>query len=419
ATAGLAPRFDALARSGVVFDRAMAPSSWTVPSTSTLMTGLPPSAHGAVDNDSMVLPGDIPTLAERARAAGVATGAVVANELLRPAAGYARGFESYARIPYCNARQVNDLAAAFLENHSGQQFLLYLHYFDPHGPVNAPGEWRDRYVEPELRHLVVREAEGRLLEALKASMAGRGPAPTPDDPDVRFLRQRYLGEVAYLDALLAELLDGLERLGRDRDTIVVITADHGEEFMDHGMYGHGSQLFDETLHVPLIVLAPEDVRLPWRPGTRVPDLVNTSGLYASILDWLDVPFDPDQVLAGLDQRVAFAISETHKGVANDNRGDPLRRYLACVRTADWRLITSERVEGESGPQVQVLYDLRADPDCQSPLPADAEAQAAVRKELLQLLGEFLDWAKGHRGASPIPGGSLQTIEMLKQMGYTH
>jgi arylsulfatase A-like enzyme len=139
----------------------------------------------------MVLPGDKPTLAELARAAGVATGAVVASDILRPAAGYQRGFESFARVPWANARQVNDLAAAFIENHAGQQFLLFLHYFDPHGPLHPPGEWRDRYLDPELRPLVVREAEARLLAKMFAAAKGEGAPPAPDDPDVRFLHGLY------------------------------------------------------------------------------------------------------------------------------------------------------------------------------------------------------------------------------------
>jgi arylsulfatase A-like enzyme len=417
AIADLAPSFDALAKGGVVFERAMTPSSWTVPSTSTLLTGLPPAAHGAVDHALMVLPGDKPTLAELARAAGVATGAVVASDILRPAAGYQRGFESFARVPWANARQVNDLAAAFIENHAGQQFLLFLHYFDPHGPLHPPGEWRDRYLDPELRPLVVREAEARLLAKMFAAAKGEGAPPAPDDPDVRFLHGLYLGEVAWLDHQLGELLAGLERLGRARDTLVVVTADHGEEFMDHGMYGHGSQLFDETVHVPLLLRAPKDFTLPSRAGTRVSSVVSTAGLFASVLGWLGVPYDAESVLPGLERRQDFAISETSKGVAYDQRGDPFRRYLASVRTPEWRMVTRERVEGECGPPDFTFYDLRNDPGATRPLTREQVGDPAVLRQLSGLLEGAREWALGHRGAAPLPGGGEQTAATIAALGY--
>ena len=416
--ADLAPAFDALGRSGVVFERAMTPSSWTVPSTSTLLTGLPPTAHGAVDHALMVLPGDKPTLAELARQAGVATGAVVASDILRPAAGYERGFESYARVPWANARQVDDLAAAFIENHAGQQFFLFLHYFDPHGPLNPPGEWRNKYVEPELRTLVVREAEARLLAAMLSAAKGERAPPGRDDPDIRFLRELYLGEVAWLDHQLGELLAGLKRLGRDGDTLVVVTADHGEEFMDHGMYGHGSQLFDETLHVPLLLRAPKDFTLPSRAGTRVGAVTSTAGLFASVLGWLGVPFDEGSVLHGLERRDDFAISETSKGVAYDQRGDPFRRYLASVRTPEWRLVSREKVEGEAGEPDLVLYDLTSDPGAAHPLSPEQVHDRQLMQRLAELLSGERQWALDHRGAAPLPGGGAQTEETLRALGYT-
>lgn len=416
-TAGLAPHFDALGKASVVFDAAMTPSSWTVPTTSTLLTGLPPAAHGAVDHALMVLPGDKPTLAELARQAGVATGAVVASDILRPAAGYDRGFESYARVPWVNARQVNDLASAFIENHSGQQFFLFLHYFDPHGPLNPPGEWRNKYVESELQGQVVFEVQERVRNRMLAWVSGTGEALTPDDPDMRFLRGLYLGEVAWFDHQLGELLAGLKRMGRERDTLIVLTADHGEEFMEHGMYGHGSQLFDETLHVPLLVRAPKDFTLPSQAGARVTEVTSTAGLFASVLRWLGVPFDEGSVLHGIERRDDFAISETSKGVAYDRVGDPFRRYLASVRTGDWRMIARERVECESGPPDLMFYDLRADPGSTHALTREQVHDPAVLKRLSELLEGSRQWAHAHRGAAPLPGGGAQTAEALSALGY--
>jgi arylsulfatase A-like enzyme len=417
APADLTPNLSALAWRGVTFEQAMAPSPWTVPTTASLMTGLPPSAHGAVDHDRMVLPGGVPTLAERARASGVATGAVVASDVLRPHAGFARGFESYAHIPYGNARQVNDLAEAFLSNHVGQQFLLMLHTFDPHSPYSAPGERRDRFVDEDLAHLTIPGAEGRLVAALRAVEEGRGDVPSMDDPDLRFLRQRYLGEIAWMDEQLGALLDVVERLGIDEDTIIVFTSDHGEEFMEHGLLGHGSNLHDESLHVPLVVAAPSGVALGWPRGARVSAVAETVALYASILDWMGVPYDHAGARPPLERPTGAAFSETDKGIAADGRGDPLRRFMASVRTDNHRLVHVYPVEGEAGAGREELFDLRADPKALRSLPPDGPDAAVIGERLSGLLRQALDWAEAHRARSPLPGLGFDGYRALRELGY--
>ena len=183
------------------------------------------------------------------------------------------------------------------------------------------------------------------------------------------------------------------------------------------MYGHGSQLFDETLHVPLLVRAPEDFRIPARAGTRVVEVTSTGGLFASVLRWLDVPFDEDEVLPGIERRQDFAVSETSKGVAYDRRGDPFRRYLGSVRTSDWRMVSRERVEGEAGEPELIFYDLRADPGATRPLTKDEVQDAAVRQRLGGLFEGARRWALEHRGAAPLPGGGAQTDAILRALGY--
>jgi arylsulfatase A-like enzyme len=408
----LAPNLQALAGGGIVWERALTPSPWTLPTAASLFTGLPPSAHGAVDHQHMVLPGDRPTLAERARDAGLATGAVVASDILRPHAGFGRGFQSYAHVPYSNARQVNDLAGAFLENHVGQQFLLFLHYFDPHGPYNAPGEWRDRYVEPALRGLTVAGAEARWKAAMQA-----GTPPAQDDPDMRFLYQRYLGEIAWFDHQLGELLAGLERLDLLDSTIVVLTADHGEEFMEHGLYGHGSNLHDETLHVPLVVAAPADVRLRWPPGARVPGVAGTTQIHASILAWMGVPYDAELVVPPLERDAGFAFSETSKGIVFAPDRDPFRRYMASTRTRDERMIYRGTVDDEPGKGSWELFDLAADPQARASVLITGEPDGTALHGHNQLMSDALTGSAVHRAAAALVGGGSATLETLRTLGY--
>jgi arylsulfatase A-like enzyme len=414
----LTPALSDFARESVVWERAMTPSPWTVPTAASVLTGLLPSAHGAVDHDRVVLPGDALTLAERLRRAGVATGAVVASDILRPHAGFDRGFQTFAHVPYANARQVAALAESFVADHVGQQFLLFLHLFDPHSPYNAPGEWRDKYCEPALAGgQDVHAAEQRLKDAIGAGLREKRP-PAYDEQNLRLLRQRYDGEIAWMDSQFARLLDMLERLGVADTTIVVFTADHGEEFMEHGLIGHGSNLHDETLHVPLVVRG-----LPGKGGgpqklvggTRVPGVVNTTSLCASVLGWMGVSFEPDALWPPLERSGPCAFSETEKGVAFDGRGDPLRRYLASVRSEGHRLLWRKGVAGEEGPGRYELYDLRADPGELHPMAFDSKS--APGADLLDCLQAAWRWSEDHEAARLLPGGTEDIFEALHQLGY--
>ncbi len=414
AGAGLSrtPNLDAFAAHSTVWQQAFTPAPWTEPTTVSLLTGLTPTAHGAVDHDRLVVPGDVATLAELAGAAGVATGAVVASEIVRPQAGFARGFDSFVHVPYANARQVNDFAGAFLANHAGEQFLLFLHYFDPHSPCNAPGAWRDRYVDEALRGLDLHAVEQRMVAEMKLARE-EGRPPAPDEADVRFLRQRYAGEVAWFDSQFRALLERIEALGLSGSTLVVLTSDHGEEFFEHGLYGHGSALFDETLHVPLFVSGPRGLPGLSLSGTRITTPVSTVGLFASVLRWLDAPFDAASVRPPLDAPERAVYSETSKGIAPGDTSDPLRRHLHRVRSADGLLLWREPVDDEPQPGERQYFDLRTDPGALVPLSADSDAARPLWQELLHAL----EWSGEHLASSPLPGGDAGLLQSFQSLGY--
>ncbi len=403
---GLTPRLDALAPRAVIWDSAFAPSPWTLPSTVTLFTGLLPTAHGAVDHDRVAMPTDVTTLAEHIRAAGAATGAFASNDLLLPRKGFGWGFEEYGHIPYANARQVNDLARGFIEDHAGQQFFLFLHYFDPHHPFNAPGDHRLRYVEPELVNLGIAGAPIRLNNRLR-----KGETIPRDDPDVRMMYQRYLGEIEWFDSQVGALIDLLEELELAENTVVLFTADHGEEFMDHGLHGHGSQLFDEALHVPLVGYAPGGQLGPPR---RVEGVRSTVGLFDTVLEVMDVEHDSTVFETSLLDEPAqrFAFSETNKGIVLSGGGDPLRRWITSVRTDDHLLIARHPAEGADETELS-MYDLRLDPEAQRPLPI----AGPTGRRLQEHLSRALNWSKQHLTGKLAAGGDSQVLDAIEQLGY--
>jgi len=223
------PRLDAWARRGVVFDEATTPAGWTRTAVVSLFTGLYPAAHGVQDKDH-VAPESLLMLAEVLHGAGWHTAAFVSNFAVAARFGTGQGFDTFRffdkkEAPPGTPRKLNYLpieymdpeVRAFLEHPPREPFFAYVHTTDPHYPYLPPPEYLRWGTDP---------------------------------------RARYDGEVLYTDRYVGEWLDAMERSGVLGRTIVVFTADHGEEFHEHGGTGHGITVFEECVRVPLVVWAP-------------------------------------------------------------------------------------------------------------------------------------------------------------------
>jgi arylsulfatase A-like enzyme len=257
-----APELTRLARDAVVFDRAIASSSWTKPSVASLFTSLRPREHGCVQFYTP-LSLDLVTLAERLQDRGYATGAVVANTLvLGKDMHFDQGFSYFAApaAPH-RAADVVDAGLAFLDARAGQPALLYLHTMDAHTPYAPPPPF-DAMFGPE---------------------RGGRPAAEPSDyrspGDLARIVGQYDGAVAYGDRELGRFLDGLRARGLYDQALVVFLADHGEELLDHGGWVHGHQLYDELVRVPLVVKYPGGRGA----GRRVASLVELVDVLPTVL----------------------------------------------------------------------------------------------------------------------------------------
>ncbi len=232
----LTPNIDRLASRGVRFARAIAPAPTTLPSHSTLFTGLDPLSHGVHNNGTFRLGEERTTLAELLSGQGYRTGAVIGAFVLEKRYGLAQGFDDYedelhsdgaakgaAHFVERDARTVTDRAVAWLARREERPFFLWTHYFDAHVPYAAPEEF--------LRGKPRRDIQG------------------PWDAEAN--RRDYLAEVTYADHELGRLLDtlGEETLAR---TLVVFTADHGEGLGEHGEYTHSRLIYEGSLRVPLV-----------------------------------------------------------------------------------------------------------------------------------------------------------------------
>jgi arylsulfatase A-like enzyme len=367
ATPSPTPQLDRLAATGLVFEQALAQSSWTMPSVASMMTGLQPRSHGvwggARDGDGTAagadgfLPDALTTLAEHVARAGVTTVGVSANPLVSRGTNLAQGFETFVdygmekrfghgdrRRDWAPASAVYDTFLDWLDEHRDRRFFAYLQTMEPHDPYAPPAP------PPAPAGIRPAIARGDVYELANRRNFRGGAALT--DAEIAWLRTLYDGEVRAWDAALPRLLDGLARAGVAESTVVLVTADHGEAFQEHGKLRHGVDLYDETVRVPFIVAGPGV-----RPGRR-PDQAEGIDLFPTVATLLGAA--PPTALPGRDLLAAPA---PRPGVAE------LGADFAAARTPDAKTI-------RQGGRVEV-YDLARDPGEQRDLGPTAPAALAA------------------------------------------
>ncbi|MBI3073042.1 MAG: sulfatase [Deltaproteobacteria bacterium] len=247
------PNFDRIAANGVRFERAVATSSWSKPTIATLLTGLYPGAHGCnAHDDKLPATKAMPTMAEQFRAAGHATAAVVANGYIAAQHGFVRGFD-FVRNPLREGRpyraeRLNDIALKWLRAKADRKpFFLHMQPVDPHVPYNPPRRFWSRFFPGRYVGPLVPAKTGDQLDLIKTRALRLG------ERDRAFLHALYDGAVEYTDFAFGELMKALDAMGLAKETLVVITADHGEEFWEHGSVGHAHTVYEELVRVPFIV----------------------------------------------------------------------------------------------------------------------------------------------------------------------
>jgi arylsulfatase A-like enzyme len=399
------PAIDALAAEGVRFERAYSPSSWTKPAVASLLTGLYPNAHGVTDVRHP-LPDGVRTLAELLAARGWDTAAVVSNVQLthRDGNGMGRGFRTYAELhavgyDYVSTPGVTQQAVAMLRRMAAAEapFFLLAHYFDPHANYRRHGIG---YAPARAGRLDGTQPIETLQNELLASLA---PA------EVDFLRDLYDEEIRFTDAGIGRLLGALRELGRWDDTLVVVTGDHGEEFLERGWLGHVRSLYDELVRVPLIVRdpgaagAPRVVSTPVSLVSLTPTLLERLGIDAPL------DFDAPSLAPVLRDGTEPSAGPHFAEVSYVPLALPFsvkRTFKRAVVAGRFKLIE----DVESGRRE--LYDLDADPGER----ADRLlADEAVAGELGALLARFAE--RGHGEPAALRELGEDEAELLRELGY--
>jgi arylsulfatase A-like enzyme len=391
----LMPRLTGLAAAGLRFESARAAAPWTRPSISSLFTGTPPSRHGVQrEMNSDVLPTDLPTLAEALRRAGYATASFSANLHLHPAFGLDRGF-GYRHSALADARRINELALEWIDARPTGPFFSFLFFMDTHYPFTHRPEYdRSSTLDAAL------PPWGTMTSRLGRARAG---APDPAPVQLQLLEALYDENVRYIDELIGELLDELARRGLRENTLVVVTADHGEAFGEHGDLFHGWNLYDELLRVPLVV-----AHGPLDAAGNLETPVSLTDLAASLLSLLRVPAQ------GLPGRTDLLANEVDPIPAHAIHAETrFRRSDAATILADeYKLIWHQ----ETGRLE--LYDLREDPGETQSLHS---LQAARAVRLKNRLENFLAFHTREREesvvATPAARLSPEEVEQLRTLGY--
>jgi arylsulfatase A-like enzyme len=328
------PYLDALAADGITYASAFAPAPFTLASIPSLLTGRRPDRHGVFASTRRLAEDEV-TLAEHLGAHGYRTFGAVTNLNGSSVYGADQGFDAYTELFRAADGDVRvpraDELVPVLERWcdeagaGGEPPFFYLHVFEPHEPYAPPREYRERFLDPAY--------DGRFRDGVTAELTAEmierhGEVVYAGPDDLAAVMALYDGNLAYVDAVLGRLLDVLRARGMYEDALVIVTSDHGEAFWQHGRRGHGGYLYDEELHVPLVVKLPG----PDRPrGVRTDRLASLLDVVPGLCAWLDLPLPASELDGSPLGELARA-----DGAGRDDRklilGSYRPKYLAAIRT---------------------------------------------------------------------------------------
>ncbi|HUU28157.1 MAG TPA: sulfatase-like hydrolase/transferase [archaeon] len=264
------PNIDRVAAEGLRFTQAVASSCWTLPSHTSLFTGLLPWENGTHIQHQWLIE-RIPTLAEILKTKGYRTAGLTNNPTIGAESNLHRGFDLFISVwketislsprKRGNTEKTNELVRQFLENDESQAapFFIFINYMDVHHPYDPPQPYRSLYLKPNQKVTALIDSVNHNHNLVKNRLVALS------DKDFEILRALYDGSMNYLDAKIQELLEYLKQRGLYDNTLVIITSDHGEAHGDHGLLGHRVFLYRPLIHIPLII---HHGKLTRSPGVR-------------------------------------------------------------------------------------------------------------------------------------------------------
>ncbi|MBN8549026.1 MAG: sulfatase [Deltaproteobacteria bacterium] len=390
------PFLDRWSQDAVVFEHAVSVAPWTLPSHVSMFTGLYPSSHGVTRAKKGSIGADTQLLTEILKKDGYQTFAFTAGGYVSERYGFGRGFDSFlvnkgehlgeARgFPYTVKLAQEKLKTS----DPTKPYFLFLHTYAVHCPYDPPAPYDRMFVSPG-------------AERIDAVSCARFFGEDPVSPgNALYLSDLYDGSVRFLDLQLEKLFAGLKESGHLDNTIVVITSDHGEEFLEHGRIGHKKSVHKELLMIPLIVGG------PGIKGQRIPDTVSNVDLLPTILELLHLPIPAEidgHSLVAMMRGAQEDYSRPPYQLSELDHGSVLRSLMEPV--SEQFIVDLKSHESE-------LYDLKNDPGSQKNIALAMPDRIAEWKGILDRLIKGLH----ARAAGTLEPASKEQIQQLKTLGY--
>jgi arylsulfatase A-like enzyme len=385
------PVIDQLASKSIVWNQAFALAPYTLASTGALLTGLHPIMHGVLSEGNK-LPENFKTMAEFFHDSDYDTGMFLATPNATEHFGYTQGF-GYVWQP---ARVINadEIASEFnnwLKKRSKRRFFAYVHIREPHDPYNPPSKFLGLF---------------RNEPNFQLPKYDYGIPPSKEDQSK--IRDAYDGNLAFADSELTKILKTLQELGMDDKTILILLADHGEAFWEHGIQGHNRTLYDEMLRIPLIIHIPRESNLR---NIRKKQLVSNLDLFATFADLF--PFSRKGVLLNGQSLLPYILSQS----GENERWLTLQRYggpYYAIRSSQFKYIQNlERQKFE-------LFLLSSDPfERNNVINKYPILSSYCKLELEKLRAEYRQEREVLQIKQPRSVITPEAREHLKALGYTH
>lgn len=433
------PNLDSLAEGGVLFRNAYSTAVWTPPAHASMLTGLYPAQHGVVDQNR--LSEEITTIAAELQQHGYQTAGFVNNSQVGDLVGLHRGHEAFFEIWQGAAEaEVARRAIHKVKDWSGyadhgaaetnrrvcdwlagardpdRPFYAFIHYIDAHNPLKPPRPYRDHFFTREMQKQVDLEKIRQIAENPLICLTDE---ISLSEPEIAALKALYDEEIRYVDAKIGELVSWLTLHDLFHETLLIVTADHGEHWGEHGLYSHVASLYEPVVHVPLIVHFPAALRRSqvMEPLVQLVDILPTIFAAAEIPDLppgcrgislFDVPTrgGHSAVFAEWEGRIPYFIRDRCQQQGREKIPPFISEKQVMIRRGNHKLIRRESGALE-------LYDLAADPQERENL---AAARPALAKELAEQLGRSLEEMQN---TNPTQEYDLseQVLKNLRDLGY--
>ncbi len=377
------PNIDRLANGGIIFDNAIANGIPTSPGFTTIFTGLHSITHRIVSHGSLdFIDASTPLLPEILRDNGFRTCAV--DNLFNIKPYFARGYEYYINprsknIHHISAEQINAEAIRWLKEHYREDFFLFIHYWDCHTPYLPPEEYRTMFYKGRDPFDPDNHSMDQAKEQIPYPFFKKWHYDLLGNPtDAKYIISHYDGAIRYVDLAVGEILETFKKLDIYDDTLIVLTADHGENMTEHNFFFDHQGLYEPTIHIPLVVKFAKESY-----SNRINPIVQHMDITPTVLDILGIrtnkQFDGKSLLPLIKGEVDKIYDEVISTECTWRAG-------VSIRTEDWKLIKTIDQGLYSTPPIE-LFNLKEDPEEKINL---YEREKDIRDGLELRLSRWLD-----------------------------